>query len=186
MKKSVLIVVVYLFSVFAFGQGSHKDLIKWSESVKLDWKDFKAKPNKATKALAQTQSHVLFKFQQSSNSEAEVELQSYFNTAGSWVKVETEYLLNHEQIHADITEVFARKIRKEITNNSGKLGKNFDKKLQEIYNRNMQELNKFQRLYDKETNHSINKSEQERWNKKVNKLLLQLEYYSNAKINIKI
>ena len=43
----------------------------------------------------------------------------------------------------------------------------------------MDEKESFQDSYDKETNHSINKEKQAEWLKKIEKMLVDLEEYSN-------
>src|SRR5690606_40361550 len=61
---------------------------------------------------------------------------SYFNPHLSWVvpASRNDYLLKHEQLHFDITELHARKLRRELANISvEKLGKNAKEVLNAYY-----------------------------------------------------
>ena len=184
--KNILFLLFFLFELNSFGQKPERQLIKWSNSDLLKWPDFKARPNRAIKAFAQTESQIQFAFQQNSETKFEVTLQSYFNPKGSWVKEESDYLLNHEQKHADITEVYTRMMRKEIAQSIYKSANSFRKEVVKIYEKKMKEMNSFQRAYDKETNHSIDKEKQNLWDQRINLKLIELKEYSNATLNILI
>src|SRR5690625_3492554 len=89
----------------------------------------------------------------------------------SWVKEKKELLLNHEQIHFNITELYTRKIRKDLQkylddNKSHELDS-----IAKIYHCLEDEFWETQFLYDKETNHSKNTVEQKKWDRKIDRLL---------------
>ena len=89
----------------------------------------------------------------------------------------TEYILSHEQGHFDIAEIFARKLHKSLSEyNFNK--KTFQQDLKAIYENLMQEKEAMQEQYDRETNHSINKSAQAAWLSKINDLLTLYQDYS--------
>ena len=89
-------------------------------------------------------------------------------------------ILNHEQKHFDITEIYTRKarnnIQKIIDNN---LGSDF---LSKILYKIDSELLSYQLLYDLETNNGLDIKKQEYWNKKIENELKQLEKYRNKSI----
>ena len=107
---------------------------------------------------------------------------AYFHPSRSFVynkKSLSKDLLTHELYHFKITEVFARKTRKEIIEN--KIS-SFDER-EEILNQNLIEEQKFQELYDYETYHSYVFSKQREFEKRIDSLLLSLKKYKNPKLN---
>jgi hypothetical protein len=108
---------------------------------------------------------------------------AYFHPSRSFVynkKSGSKDLLTHELYHFKITEIFARKTRKEIIEN--KIS-SFEKR-KEILNINLIEEQRFQELYDYETYHSYIYSKQREYEKKIDSLLLTLNVYKNQKLNI--
>lgn len=147
-------------------QNPCKDCIAWSISRPLVWDDFRGRPNASSHNKAVTDSGMSITFS-CENGKVDVGLDVYFNPNRSWTKVtDSEHLLAHEQLHFDITELFVRKLRKQLTS----LGTNcaqVNKYIQEYYDRNYESLLQYQQKYDKETRHSIDAEEQRRWETKV-------------------
>ncbi|MEJ6981581.1 hypothetical protein WG906_14030 [Pedobacter sp. P351] len=83
-----------------------------------------------------------------------------------------DYTLEHEQLHFDITELFARKIRKVIQQK----GPMFPRDAQKLFTIYLEELEAWQDTFDNETEHGIKTEEQLRW-----KILLsnQLKEFEN-------
>jgi len=94
------------------------------------------------------------------------------------MKVKNEEVLNHEQLHFDITEVFARKLYGEAALLKDEPG-DIPAKAKELFNRINSECEKMQEQYDDETQHGTVIDRQTAWNKKVNELLKQYEPYPN-------
>ena len=87
-----------------------------------------------------------------------------------------DYILAHEQLHFDITELHVRKLKKQIstlkvTKNIGSI---LDRLLQNINN----ELSKMQNQYDSESKNSIDKDAQYKWEVFIAK---ELKAYQNYK-----
>ena len=74
-----------------------------------------------------------------------------------------EYLLAHEQLHFDISELHARKLRKAL--NEYEIGRSIRQDLKSLYNRIESERVSMQNRFDKETSHSENREEEMRWRK---------------------
>jgi predicted secreted Zn-dependent protease len=77
--------------------------------------------------------------------------------------------LLHEQLHFDISEVFARKMAQEMSET--KFTKNIKQEVRVLYKRILKELDAFQRRYDSETDFSRNIEKQKLWQKQINSLL---------------
>jgi hypothetical protein len=85
----------------------------------------------------------------------------------SWYKPgkETEELLKHEQGHLIITHMFGEKLLRELNG----IPKNFknpeiDNQANILFDKIFKQCEEYQELYDQETNHSLNKTVQKRWN----------------------
>jgi hypothetical protein len=96
---------------------------------------------------------------------------SYFYPDQSWYqpKLVDSIILGHEQLHFDISEVFARKMRQLLE--EARFSKNVKNEVKEIYQAILRELNQFQNQYDRETNFSRNREQQILWNRNIKQLL---------------
>lgn len=149
-----------------------KECIGWSET-KLTWDDFRGKPKKSSPNEALTDSGMSIELKCDGTSSKAV-VKCFFNPTRSWTKSkDSEYLLAHEQLHFDITELFVRKLRKQLDalgNDCEKLTKH----IESYYNKNYREFVKYQEQYDRESKHSLNKEKQAYWEKKVARELEEL------------
>jgi len=160
-----------------------KDVIHWKQGRKLLQSDFKAKNKRLYgDAAAITASAFGFSITDSNGYiTGSIFVQFYRND--SWWNPkykdnENRYeILAHEQLHFDICELFGRKLFKEVLDlkNKGRLNEETINKLNSKLER---EYSQYQDKYDKETNHSINKEAQAKWNKKVENELRALSSYS--------
>ena len=158
--------------------------IDWDKNIKLKQSDFKANSKESAGfAVASTASAFGFSITDN-NGEITGNIyvrfypyKSYWNPEYRNSEVRTD-VLEHEQLHFDICELYGRKLYKEIINlrDSGKLD---DKHMDILYSRIERQYSKYQDKYDEETNHSINRTEQAKWNKLIKRELNQLSKYSN-------
>lgn len=158
-------------------QSSDEELLDWSASRKLSWTDYKANPKPENDAAASTTTYLAIDYNITSTSFS-YKIQSRFSKTRSWGLHKTDYILSHEQGHFDIAEIFARKLHK-------KMGEyKFDKKtyqkdLNKIYDTVTREKTDMQNKYDRETNHSIKKTEQAQWLKKIAAMLKEYNDYAD-------
>lgn len=155
--------------------------ILWSETSRLEWSDFKGNPDLFIDAVALTasglSSDLSAKTTKTKLIEFEVIVEARFYPDQSWYKKEfaNSLVLAHEQLHFDITELHARKLRQRIDH--AELTINIKKeisKLSEIVNK---ELKVMQKQYDRETSYSRNIETQIRWHKFVRTKLNRLSKY---------
>jgi len=160
------------------------ELKPWHANYNLTWQDFKGDANYNIKSAASTASGIYFRYSLQQKNKKDIgfntEVVAYFYPEKSWCKkgVVTKHILNHEQIHFDITELFSRKFRQRLAH--VKPQKNTKKVLNKLYATIRQELQSMQNLYDTETNHSINKVQQAKWNVFVEKALNKLDNYKST------
>ncbi|WP_299528664.1 DUF922 domain-containing protein [Ulvibacterium sp.] len=166
--------VLVLGSVF----GQEPETIPWSADRKLTWEDFKGKPLKTEWAAATTASGISYEFSTSGPlDDLKVHFKVYtdFYPQKSWYrpKMCDSVILSHEQLHFDISELFARKMLKRLRETT--FTKNVKAEVREIYRETLKSLTAFQNKYDHQTNFSRNVEQQRIWNKKISDALSTTE-----------
>ncbi len=120
-------------------------IIYWSEDRKLSWDDFKFKTDTTQKvigkALATSQTNIQF-----INSTKNTIVIAYFSKVQSWSITRIDDVLEHEQLHFDIAELFARKIRKAISELKKK--NIVDQNYYDIYEKYRKEWEEYNKLFD--------------------------------------
>ncbi len=183
MKSLILLVLIASFikGNDCYSQNSmdifeleNDSLIIWTKNRKLVTSDFKAH-EKITEigleAYSSTGFHLI--------KEHDYKVIASFDKNLSRLDTEvSQLLLQHEQLHFDIAELFARKTRKEIYNLKLKMESLHYIDYKMIYNDFLKEYTEYQSLYDYETAHSVLVDEQKRWNEKVAKKLEELNEFS--------
>ncbi len=189
-SKYPFIIILSSIISFSFTTLFEKGDIKiyWSKDKLLTWDDFNGKPAKSSAYDADTDAG--FELHTSYKSDARsivIELQAYFLKNKSCVKQDkkTDYLLKHEQEHFDISEIHARKFRKNLMEEKFK-EKTFSKKLNELNSKYTNEQFKYQQLYDKESDHSRNEKKQLEWDVKIAKDLKELDKYSEPNFTVEV
>lgn len=178
MKSTISIIILFILiaSSNLFAQ-NHKHHIPWENPGQLAWADFKGRVDKKSKFKALTQSVITFHTEYEEG-QLKLFVECFFNKKKSWVKKDAhnEFLLKHEQSHFNITEIYARRLRKRFRHvdlNS----KNLQKEVVKLFNKVSKNSAKRQKQYDKETNHSINKEVQNQWNQIIENELKELEEF---------
>ncbi len=152
--------------------------MRWSPDYRIQWSDFKGKPEGWTYMDATTESGIVFSWTCDWGG-FHPEVYAIFDPVNSWVNPRnaSDHLLNHERAHFDITEIHARKLRKRFSEmgNACRLGRRgIDEVAQEIY----RDSALMQERYDKETNHSKNYRVQKEWLDKIAKELKALSKWA--------
>lgn len=150
----------------------------WSSDFRLSWRDFKGTIPPDAVPAATTASGISYKY--SANLlHHEVELDylvnAYFYPNESWYKPDVcdDLILSHEQLHFDISELYARKMRLILSRTS--FTENVKVEVRKIYKEILKELSDFQDKYDWETNFSRNTKAQLEWNARISEALSKIE-----------
>ena len=88
-----------------------------------------------------------------------------------------DYVLKHEQIHFDITEIYSRKLRKEFAD--AKIKSTDAVRAKTIFDKVFSEMQKRQEKYDRETARGDKKETQENWEAIVEIELAKYEFYKS-------
>lgn len=147
--------------------GKPEDIIPYSRSRPLIWSDFRGTPEGNGMEAALTASGFGYSLSmRSSGTQASINIAvyCYFNKRGSWVKPKglTNYILNHEQRHFDITYIAAYDFLQRIRTLSLST-KNCSEVLQNVYKVFSASLTKMQTDYDEQTKHGIDTAMQAKW-----------------------
>ena len=167
----ILIVLTAISPVLLVAQ---ENTIPWGPEVELEWSDFRGKPNTQSIIAAVTASGISYTFNASEMDgyyEVDYEVNTFFYPDKSWYqpKMCDELVLSHEKLHFDITELYARKMRKLM--DKTRFTANVRSEIKDIYQLILDELDAFQDRYDNETNFSRNRSAQLQWNEEISKAL---------------
>ena len=155
--------------------------IPWSATRRLTVEDFQSRPKSYEKLAALTTTDIKagaacrdFVFTGT--------VQATFDPASSWFrdpKNFTPQLLRHEQLHFDITEVYARIMRQKLVvfqakADCAKLQPAFSNLTKAVY----AEWDREQNRFDAETNHGLNAVKQDYWEKQTQIKLAQLQAFA--------
>ncbi|MDO6473399.1 DUF922 domain-containing protein [Maribacter sp. 1_MG-2023] len=173
-KKAHLI--LFLFALLTISNVQSQEVVSWEPNFRFTWSDFKGAAPITSRAAATTASGITYRFSTFyENNELQVDYKvfAYFYPTKSWYKPKlcNDDTLLHEQLHFDITELYARKLRKQLAGT--KFTKNVKEEIRNIYKATIRQLNDFQNKYDSETNYSRNLPVQERWVKEIEHVLKQ-------------
>jgi hypothetical protein len=155
-------------SFFTLAQES--EAIPWEASRKLQWEDFRGKPFKTAWAAATTASGISYSFtgrERANGYELEFEVHAFFYPEKSWYQPQlcNDAVLRHEQIHFDISELYARKLKAKLA--AARFTSNAKAEVKAIYEVILAELHKLQSQYDYETNYSRDAARQQAWEKQI-------------------
>lgn len=173
---------VKFFIVAATIYGQNQDSVKcWRESDKLTWADFGSVPpneysTTLTKAISPTKILV-----------------RHFTTLGvlsykvtpiflinkAWKKDTSKTLLEHEQLHFDLAELYARKLRREIASILSTIKEPKSKDYKYSVESLLLEFSEIQIRYDFETLNGLDLEAQKKWKEKVSKEIFELKIYAS-------
>jgi hypothetical protein len=166
--------------LFSFKPNNEKEVILWRLDRPLTWDDFKGTPEKRF-AAASTSYDILKEVNKNS-----VEIKAVFFTQSSWKKKSwiNDEVLAHEQKHFDIVELYARKLRKQIKETKFTSFEDLKSKMETLYDVNDKAMDKYQDLYDEETDGSMNGDKQREWQAKIMKEIKALDAYKETTLQI--
>lgn len=94
------------------------------------------------------------------------------------------YLMNHEQKHFDISEIYAREAVKAIRGK--RFTKNYTREINDLMKGLFKQSEDLHDLYDNETGNGTNASAQSEWNNRIQRRLNGLDAYKNKTIAMRV
>ncbi|MDT0608567.1 DUF922 domain-containing protein [Croceitalea rosinachiae] len=176
-KKLKLIATLLLLGYFGSAQELEESVL-WSADKRLTWSDFKGPIPPDAVPAATTASGISYKYSANllhHEVKLDYTVNAYFYPNESWYKPDScdDLILSHEQLHFDISELFARKMRLILSRTS--FTENVKTEIRKIYKEILKELSDFQDKYDWETNFSRNREAQLEWNARIAEALSKIE-----------
>ena len=175
MKNILSSLVFFVCALNAYSQQTSNDTIHWSESRKLDWKDFLGKAAGKNGVLGQATLLMNAKYHKGLKATTSVE--TIFDRKSSFIAEEakTAQELKYYQTMFDLYEVESRKLRKVFKET--KFGLDPDKVFQEKYNAALKALAERVDDYMEETGTGNETEEVEKWSKNIQSELKELEAF---------
>jgi hypothetical protein len=183
MRLTVFAILLFLFS--GYNAHAQRDLIEWNDTLELKIEDYKG-------FITDTLHHVasscgIYCIPQIVGDTASVTIIAYFDRNKSWIRKKkvTPLLLQHEKGHFDMTEIFARKLKKRIlalkTNK-----RTFIKDVEKVYSKTWEDLQKQNEAYDKATDFSNIEFAQRTWQNYIKENLVLYMNYATTTIRFPI
>ena len=185
--RLVLILILIISSCsFSVVKQEKKDIIVWQENKPLTWDDFRGKPERRF-AAASTHYDIIKSLNKVNDVSAEINIEAIFLCKKSWKKTiwVNPSVLAHEQKHFDIVELYARKLRKQLTQIKVHSEEDAEQKLDSLYKIIDAEMDAYQDKYDDETNSSMSHDAQISWIKKIDAAIDSLSAYQNTEVKLK-
>lgn len=143
MNKSIFFFIITLFCYHSLQAQS---VIEWKKDMKLNYENFKKKPIQTKVPQGFLDSKLGWQIAESTGELPELWVTNKFDESNSWLSMQHTEILKEMQLQFDLSELYARKIRKDFKDLQAKkvmnkdsyrakflLGsKNFQKKLKSI------------------------------------------------------
>lgn len=151
------------------------DVLYWSDDYRLSWDDFEGKPRYDHENISALTSSGIVHYKGCKDGVIIYKVLAYFEKNESWVKAEalTDHHLTHEQLHFDITELYARKLRKILSEREFVCGQ--EQEFEDFVGKFLDNWGMMQQAYDYSSRHSMDKAIQKDWYYKVAMELSLLE-----------
>ncbi len=160
----------------------HEKEIEWDANRNLVWEDFKGNPKLISNTNTAAQTYCGFSFQTNYLTiltKTKIFVTTTFTCNLSWVRPDQKDrtdLLEHEQGHFDLCEVYARHLRKKLHEKKMtlfNLSTDANIILKDIYALYLDR----QELYEKETSYGLNRQKQIEWTKTIHSELKELSNF---------
>ena len=178
MKTTNLLLIFFVAFLFISNSDfNESNIIYWVDHDRLFWDDFKGEPEVKLKNMAALTSSGIVYYTGCKDDKLIYKVRAYFDKSESWVKDEArnDHHLKHEQIHFDITELYARKLRKLLSTREFKCHE--EKEFKIFIDAFLTNWEVEQKLYDINSAFSVKKMVQKEWEEKVESELEEYNQY---------
>jgi len=156
---------------------------QWGEHGKLSWDDFRGAVNAASdESAAATHCGIGFKTNNGTGTRPTITVYNTFYATKSWVKPDAKLptILDHEQGHFDLCEIYTRKLRDRMNQFDFNVA-DIKQGLLNIYAEVNSEYERSQQAYEQETIHGTNISQQKKWQEVISRQLGGAVAYASNK-----
>ena len=183
--RRILFLVLSIFVLHpTFAQLSKKmaqDTIIWKKDSALTKDCFKTKSSGSAPAFS---SIAIVTYQREYNGNMLYYVDAIFLKSKSFMKDESIYSLKHQQLHFDICELFARKLRQRISKRDFRRVTNIEKTVRVMYDKIVDEWQIVEEKFDKDTQNGLNAAKQQVWTDKIAAQLTALDQFTSTGVDI--
>jgi hypothetical protein len=179
----LLLGIRFIFSSYV-NHDRNEEIITWQEGRALTWNDFRGVPEKRN-SVASTYYNINTSVTNHKDY-CTVGVTAIFFPTLSWKQKDRDdkIILIHEQRHFDISELFARKLRKRIKGEKFKSFAELESRIEVFYEQNDKAMEACQEEYDRQTDHSRNGLKQREWNRRIEQALNALKDYKDSTVRV--
>jgi hypothetical protein len=185
MKYIKLVIFFFILSKNISAQSKKNlptDTLIWNADYRLQVDDFEGRIK--GKRAGETVSGIYLRTKEDEGTIKFV-VEAVFVKSKSFLRDSSKYILEHEQMHFDITEVNARRLRKKISEKDFTRVKNISAVIKSLYEKANADWNREQNLFDSDTQHGLNPAKQKLWKDKVASVLKELEAFASLETHIR-
>jgi len=177
-KRKLLLFILPVFCLI--GADNPVNLIYHDNDYLLRWKDFKGTPEGGYESYS-AMSYVGFRMGYKGTAKMDslqFVVEAFFNPDRSWRRVDTSaHLLEHEQIHFDIAELYTRKLKEQLSLATLQYS-NYQSTVKTLEGTIRKDMNRADSLYDADTDNSMNREKQQLWRKNIAEDLARLKTFT--------
>ncbi|GIV35520.1 MAG: hypothetical protein KatS3mg035_2274 [Bacteroidia bacterium] len=173
---------IYVSTIYS---QSDTSMIFWREDRPITWEDFRGNiPYKKGKIAAEIAVGLTYGSNRYKGYTVIFDIYAFMDRQESWTKLKKDsFALKHEQVHFDIAELYARKLRKKLNGKKIRFSR-YVKYESSMFKKYQKKMVKYQLLYDKKTERGCNPTEQIKWNERIAKELKLSEKYKNPEVRV--
>jgi len=173
------LLLILLASALLLSSAEPDTLIYHDRDYQLKWSDFRGPVEDGLESYSAV-SYVGFRLGYKGTPRQDsliVVVEAFFNPDKSWHKADTSaYLLQHEQVHFDITELYTRKLKQQLQS-ATLTYKTYQQTIKDLEKKVRAEMNTVDSVYEAATDKSLYKPEQLKWNTNIRQDLDKLKMY---------
>ena len=149
----------------------------------MTWEDFKGKPKIISNTNVAAQTYCGFSLESNRVTvfkKVKIFIKNTFDCNLSWVgqdQMSRDDLLEHEQVHFDLSQVYARHLRKNLVEKNltvNNLTTGTNSVFKDVYNAYLER----QEMFETETNYGLDREKQKLWAKKIVEELTELNSWA--------
>lgn len=180
-----------------FSQKANPGIILWNPARTVSVSDFIVVPDSSTRItgdhMAVTRTGITYSLTAKPGSKNfEITIYATMHKPNSFIRERVldaprgsiNYLMNHEQKHFDISEIYAREAVKAIRGK--RFTKNYTREINDLMKGLFKQSEDLHDLYDNETGNGTNASAQSEWNNRIQRRLNGLDAYKNKTIAMRV
>lgn len=158
-------------------QAQEEPALRWEPGLRLSWSDFRGQAPDSKRIAATTASGLSYHYTArggNSGYTLDFTVDTFFYPEKSWYHPDLcdALVLSHEQLHFDISELYARRLRRRLQ--TAEFTDRVKAEVRQIFAEVNRQLSEFQDRYDRETDFSRNREAQLAWNRAVARMLSEL------------